>query len=100
MTCLHCSVPLIHKPGGRVRFYCSSACSQAYRRLKVRPAPVSKCPICGSLRGFGHGLKKYCSSACRQISYRQRKIAQGFHFYRGYFYPVPVEVGQGSTHEH
>lgn len=61
----------------------------------------TKCPVCGSTRNFGTGpgwrLRKYCQAACRQSAYRQRKIAQGYHFYRGYFYPLPVEAVEGVS---
>lgn len=61
----------------------------------------TKCPVCGSIRNFGAGrgrfVRIYCQAACRQSAWRQRKIAQGFHFYRGYFYPLPIETGEGVT---
>lgn len=61
----------------------------------------TKCSVCGSTRNFGSGsgctVRIYCQAACRQSAWRQRKIAQGFHFYRGYFYPVPVEAVEGVT---
>lgn len=58
----------------------------------------TKCSVCGSTRNFGRFvLRQFCSPACKQSAYRQRKIAQGFRLYRGYFYALPVEVGQGGA---
>lgn len=63
---------------------------------------TSQCANCGSTRNFnnprGASLRTYCSDACRQVAYRKRKIAQGFRFYRGYFYSSLVSAVQGGNH--
>jgi hypothetical protein len=58
----------------------------------------TNCSVCGSTRNFGRfSLRQYCSSACKQFAYRQRKLANGFSIYRGYFYASPDLAGQGGN---
>lgn len=59
---------------------------------------TNQCPVCNRLFVQGRinnpklDLRKFCSAACKQKHYRQRKEQQGFYFYRGYAYEVDRAV--------
>lgn len=55
-----------------------------------------RCSVCNTfiVPGRLKRVRKYCSSSCRQIAYRQRKIASGLYIYRGYFYKQVDLVGE------
>lgn len=74
--CAHCGRPFL---GVATRRWCSEACGEAARaarRDRTRPPiPARRCEMCGELIDATRGDAKFCSSACRQKAYRQRKAA-------------------------
>jgi hypothetical protein len=57
--------------GGRV--FCSKGCEGFMYRYERHAAAVTTCLRCGDAFTPGRGDSKYCSGACRQAAYRQRK---------------------------
>ncbi|MFB7584561.1 MULTISPECIES: hypothetical protein [Streptomyces] len=92
--CAHCWKPLKATARSDARF-CSPACKAAERRWRahfleavaiglwytqgVETEHVAHCPSCGRRFAHGHGHRRdavYCSHACRQAAYRDRRRAE------------------------
>lgn len=77
-VCGHCGRPVRLKPRKyQRRFWCSNRCSQrwynAHRIPRYKPRVI--CGCCGSDFKPARRDAAFCSSACRQRAYRQRKAA-------------------------
>lgn len=74
--CVGCGRPVWKLPRkGNPRVFCSDSCAAGfYRRMALPRRPASACSVCGgAILGNPRGDIRYCSPACRQKAYRQRK---------------------------
>lgn len=83
VLCLHCDTPLIHKPKGRTRKFCSDTCRQSWwsehqeaKNQNEKAIYNYTCRYCGrDFSAYGNRNRKYCSHSC----YIKHRYEEGKH---------------------